>query len=118
MKAINNEIEAVKINSLLSFWKTKESKDAKAIFSGNIAGETIKIECRQGDQILTEEGEIYKFIHGSQDTTKYPYLEFIKKIEKPKFEIDDEMQFDGKTFQYLGIATIYKLTNNKFYWDY
>ena len=100
----------------IPFWRTKESEGAESIYYGKTVGDIE--EGLQGDLILTQKGDIYKFVHGSKNTTKQPYLEFIKKIKVPHFPIDDNIVIDEKTWQPLGNAEIFKLQNGKYLWEY
>ena len=101
---------------LIPFWRTPEAKGAKSYFYGKVIGDMNGKE--QGDLVLTQKGDMFKFIHGSKNTSKQPYLKLVKKIKVPKFPVDDNIEIDGKTWQPLGNAEIFKLTNGKYYWEY
>ena len=63
---------------LIPFWRTPEAKGAKSYFYGKVVGDMNGKE--QGDLVLTQKGDMFKFIHGSKNTSKQPYLKLVKKI--------------------------------------
>jgi len=99
------------------FWHSKESETAKVYYSGKVMSSTTK-EGDQGDLIITQKGEIFKFIYGSKNTSKEPYLKYIEKIKVSKFPFDDNIKINNIIWSPLGDATIYKLDNGEFYWEY
>lgn len=108
--------EYTKLINEQGFWHSDEAKDADEYYHGIVMGDMVGKE--QGDLVVTQKGDIFKFVHGSKDTTKEPYLKLIKRIKVPKFNVDDNAEFAGKTWQPLPNATIYRLKNGKYYWEY
>ncbi len=86
---------------------------AKEIYYGQIftAGE---------DYFFTVKNKkLWKFEHGFDDTTHYPYVKFVKKVNDIKFPSgDNDVEYKGKMFWPLGNAVLYKLNNGKVLWDF
>lgn len=114
---IKEEIEKEDLNQNNdNFWFTKESEDAEVYFDGIVLGE--QKEEGSGDYIITENGDVFKFTYGANNLNKNPYLNYIKKIKIKEFPDDDNIKIGNKIFSPLGYATIYKLKNGKYYWEY
>jgi len=86
-------------------------------YHGKVLSE-ITLDNKQGDHIVTEKGDVFRFVYGSQNTSKEPYLEFIQNTKVPKFLIDDNIRTAGKKWQPLGDAAIYKTSFGEYIWKY
>jgi hypothetical protein len=80
-------------------------------------------QCEQGDHIITQKGDVFRFVYGSQNTSKEPYLEFIKNYTVPKFPFDDTMylafwSIGLRKWQPLEDAAIYKTSFGEYIWGY
>ena len=101
---------------MVGFWKTKESDEAKVYFSGQVMAQ--QIVNGSGDLLVTQKGDMFKFVHGVNNTDKYPYLEYVKNINVSRFPKDTNIKIGNRTFTPLGKADIYKLKNRKYLWEY
>jgi hypothetical protein len=99
---------------IIPFWRTKRSLTVTEYFYGKVM--------KRGSFILTQAGDLFWFKHGVNDhlydSNHYPILEFIRKMKVPKFKEDDLQIINGKIYDLLGDARIYKLDKDEYFWEY